>query len=178
MYTPIARWLLSNQLVEQLCAIVLAAITLFMFGNVVMRYAFNAPIAWGDELIQFAFIWLVFLGAVAAIKSDSHYSLTLLIDNVPRPVALLLGVLGDLAVIAICAAFAWYGLKLIQLFSFQTSPSLELPMGVVFASLPLSSVLMIVVRMVKMIERVRVNLFGRRPVQEKPPTDVDLVHEV
>lgn len=177
MYTPVARWLLSNQLVERLCAVALAAITLFMFSNVVLRYGFNAPIAWGDELTQFAFIWLVFLGAVAAMKTDSHYSLTMLIDNVPRPIAVLLGVLGDLAVIAICSAFAWYGFKLIQLFSFQTSPSLELPMGVVYASLPVSAVLMIVVRMVKMVERVRVNLLGRRPVHEKPRADIDLAHE-
>jgi TRAP-type C4-dicarboxylate transport system permease small subunit len=178
MYAVIARWLLSNQLVERLCAIGLAAITMFMFGNVVLRYAFNAPIAWGDELTQFAFIWLVFLGAVAAMKTDSHYSLTLLIDNVPRPLAVLLGVLGDLTVIAICSAFAWYGLKLMQLFSFQTSPSLELPMSVIYASLPLSSLLMIIVRIVKMVERVRVNLLGGKPAQEQAPAHAELVREV
>jgi TRAP-type C4-dicarboxylate transport system permease small subunit len=178
MYAVVARWLLSNQLVERLCAVGLAAITLFMFSNVVLRYGFNAPIAWGDELTQFAFIWLVFLGAVAAMKTDSHYSLTLLIDNAPRPIAALLCVIGDLAVIAICAAFAWHGFKLIQLFSFQTSPSLELPISVVYASLPLSSVLMIIVRAVKLVEHVRVRLLGRRPVQEKTPAEVELIHEI
>jgi TRAP-type transport system small permease protein len=178
MYAVVARWLLSNQLVERLCAVLLAAITIFMFGNVVLRYAFNAPIAWGDELTQFAFIWLVFLGAVAAMKTDAHYSLTLLIDLVPRPIAVLLGVMGDLAVIAICSAFAWYGLRVIQLFSFQTSPSLELPMSVVYASLPLSAVLMILIRAVKMVERVRVNLLGGKPLQEQTSSHTGLMHEV
>jgi TRAP-type C4-dicarboxylate transport system permease small subunit len=164
MYRSLARWILVNQCVEHLAALVLTAITLFMFGNVVLRYAFNAPIAWGDEVMQFAFIWLVFIGAVAAMKSGSHFSVTFLLDQLPRPIAAVIEVMGDLTVIAICAILTWYGLQVTMLFSFQLSPSLEIPMTFVNASLPLASLLMLVVRAVQMVERVRVDLLGNAPL--------------
>jgi TRAP-type C4-dicarboxylate transport system permease small subunit len=169
MYRSLARWILMNLYVERLAALVLTAITLFMFVNVVLRYAFNAPIAWGDEVMQFAFIWFVFIGAVAAMKSGSHFSVTLLLDQLPRPIAAVIKVTGDLAVIAICATFIWYGLQVTMLFSFQLSPSLEIPMTFVNASLPLASLLMLVVRAVQMVERVRVDLLGNAPLSTATP---------
>jgi TRAP-type C4-dicarboxylate transport system permease small subunit len=173
MYRSLARWILVNLCIEHLAALVLAAITLFVFGNVVLRYVFNAPIAWGDEATQFVFIWLIFIGAVAAMKSGSHYSVTFLVDQLPRPIAILIEIMSDLAVIAICATLAWYGLKVTMLFSFQLSPSLEIPMTVVNSSLPLASLLMLVVRTIQMVERVRVGLFGNAPLTAAEPR-VDL----
>lgn len=174
MYRSLARWVLANLLVEHLAALVLAAITTFMFGNVVLRYAFNAPIAWGDEAMQFAFIWLIFIGAVAAMKSGSHYSVTVLVDRLPSPFAAVIEIIADLAVIAICAMLTWYGIKVTMLFSFQLSPSLEIPMAIVNLSLPLASFLMIVVRVVQMIERVRVDLLGNVPLRvPEPKADIE-----
>lgn len=173
MYRSLARWILVNLYVEHLAAIVLAAITIFMFGNVVLRYAFNAPVAWGDEAMQFAFIWLIFIGAVAAMKSGSHYSVTVLVDRLPRTFAAVIEIMGDLAVIAICAMLTWFGIKVTMLFSFQLSPSLEIPMAIVNSSLPLASFLMIIVRVVQMAERFRVGLLGYAPLSGTEPK-VDL----
>jgi TRAP-type C4-dicarboxylate transport system permease small subunit len=39
---------------------------------VVMRYAFNDPLTWGEELVVGLFTWMVFIGAAAAIRSQMH----------------------------------------------------------------------------------------------------------
>ena len=42
----------------------LVLMSLATFGNVVARYFFNNPIEWAEEFSRYAFIWIVFLGAV------------------------------------------------------------------------------------------------------------------
>lgn len=170
MYAVIARWTLTNQWIERLAALGLGAVTAFMFVNVVLRYLFNAPISWGDELVQFTFIWLVFLGAVAAMKSNSHYAVETLMEVLPKVPAVAVGVLTDVAVIVICGVLAWYGYRIMMLFSFQSSPSLELPMVIVNSSLPLAALLMGVVRGAQMIERIRVDLLGGMPLARHVPS--------
>lgn len=156
--------MLTSQSVERLAATILGGVAVFMFVNVVLRYLFNAPIASGDEIVQFAFIWLVFLGAVAAMKTNSHYAVETLVEALPKVAGTIVGVLTDLMVIAICGVLAWHGYRIMMLFSFQNSPSLELPMVIVNASLPLAALLMIVIRSVQMIERVRVDLLDGTPL--------------
>jgi TRAP-type C4-dicarboxylate transport system permease small subunit len=39
---------------------------------VVLRYVFNDPLTWGEELIVGLFTWMVFVGAAAAVRSQMH----------------------------------------------------------------------------------------------------------
>jgi TRAP-type C4-dicarboxylate transport system permease small subunit len=39
---------------------------------VAMRYVFNNPLTWGEELIVALLTWMVFLGAGAAVRSQMH----------------------------------------------------------------------------------------------------------
>jgi TRAP-type transport system small permease protein len=39
---------------------------------VILRYVFNDPLVWGEELIVALLTWMVFLGAAAAVRSQMH----------------------------------------------------------------------------------------------------------
>jgi TRAP-type C4-dicarboxylate transport system permease small subunit len=47
-------------------------IALLVVIAVVMRYVFNNPLTWGEELIVALLTWMVFLGAAAAVRSQMH----------------------------------------------------------------------------------------------------------
>lgn len=53
---------------------------------VVMRYAFNSPLTWGEELIVALLTWMVFLGAAAAVRSQMHIRIDVLgpVFRMPR----------------------------------------------------------------------------------------------
>ena len=53
---------------ESLIALILGAMTLLTFANVIARYVFNSNILWALELTVFLFAWLVLLGASYAVK--------------------------------------------------------------------------------------------------------------
>lgn len=54
-----------------------------VFGNVVLRYVFNEGIVWSEELARFMFIWLIFLGAIGALKDNEHLGVDMLVKNLP-----------------------------------------------------------------------------------------------
>lgn len=57
---------------EVLIVASLALMGILVFGNVVLRYAFNSGIAVSEELSRLLFVWLIFLGAVLASARHSH----------------------------------------------------------------------------------------------------------
>ena len=64
-----------------LIAAMLAAMVLLVFGNVFMRYALNSGFTLSEELSRWLFVWLTFLGAVVALRSNGHLGTDMLIGK-------------------------------------------------------------------------------------------------
>ena len=64
-------------------ALLLAAMVVLVFGNVILRYAFNQGITSSEELSRVFFIWLTFLGAVVAMREHGHLGVDSLIKRLP-----------------------------------------------------------------------------------------------
>jgi TRAP-type C4-dicarboxylate transport system permease small subunit len=69
-----------------LIAVFLAAMTVLVFGNVFLRYAFNSGITVSEELSRWLFVWLVFLGAIVGMREHAHLGMDTLIRPIPAPV--------------------------------------------------------------------------------------------
>ncbi|MBL0727242.1 TRAP transporter small permease [Piscinibacter sp. HJYY11] len=54
-----------------------------VFGNVVLRYAFNSGIAVSEEVARWLFVWLCFMGAVVALKEGGHLGTDMLVSRLP-----------------------------------------------------------------------------------------------
>ncbi len=61
-----------NSIEENLIAIILGAMTLITFANVVARKGFNSNILWALETTVFLFAWLVLLGVSYSVKTGGH----------------------------------------------------------------------------------------------------------
>lgn len=51
--------------------------------QVVLRYAFNAPLVWTDEAAQYLFVWVSFLGWTMATRKRIHIGIGVVIDRLP-----------------------------------------------------------------------------------------------
>ena len=72
------------RLAELTLVIMLSAMVIMVFGNVVLRYGFNDSIISSEELSRFLFIWITFLGAIVAMRENAHLGL----DSVVRKLGL------------------------------------------------------------------------------------------
>ncbi len=72
------------RLAELALVLLLTAMVVMVFGNVVLRYGFNDSIIYSEELSRFFFIWITFLGAVVTMRDNAHLGL----DSVVRKLSL------------------------------------------------------------------------------------------
>ena len=59
----------------------LAAMVVLVFGNVVLRYAFNSGIAVSEELSRWLFVWLTFMGGVVGLRQHTHLGTDMLVGR-------------------------------------------------------------------------------------------------
>jgi TRAP-type C4-dicarboxylate transport system permease small subunit len=75
----------AERIVEALMALDLALIVFLVFSNVVARYGFGSGFAGAEEVSRLLFVWLVFLGAILALRRKAHLGVELLQARLPRP---------------------------------------------------------------------------------------------
>lgn len=93
--------------VEYLMALALAIMVALVFGNVVMRYLFNSGFAAAEELARLMFVWLIFLGAILALRHHGHLGVDMLQAKLPRPLRRACAVLSHLLMLYALWLFAY-----------------------------------------------------------------------
>lgn len=84
-YTPsssLGRFI--NGIEETLLAVLLGAMTLLTFVNVVLRYGFNSSLIWGLEVVLILFAWLVLLGIAYGFKITAHLGVDAVTNLLPN----------------------------------------------------------------------------------------------
>lgn len=69
--------------INLLIALALAVMVAMVFGNVVLRYAFNSGIAISEEVSRWLFVWITFLGAIVAVRERGHLGTDFLLARLP-----------------------------------------------------------------------------------------------
>ena len=67
--------------VTRVAYVLLACAVSLMTVQVILRFGFNAPQAWAEEVDRYLFIWSVYLGAVIALMKGTHIRVTFVTDK-------------------------------------------------------------------------------------------------
>ncbi len=116
------KWL-DKHLEEVLCSACLTLVASCIMYQVVLRYVFNSASAWAEELAVYGMIFAVYFGAALGAKERAHIRITLLVNALPRPLAIASVVLADIL---------WVGFVIFMIW--QTSLYTKLLFEVVFVS--------------------------------------------
>lgn len=68
---------------EVLVVVCMVAMVAMVFGNVVLRYGFNSGITASDEMARYCFIWLIYIGAMVAMREGGHLGVDTLVKRLP-----------------------------------------------------------------------------------------------
>lgn len=122
----------------------LAAMSIVVFSNVVLRYVTNFSIVWAEELARYLMIWMTFLGAGLVLRFGGHVSIDSLHHILSRRGAQFLRIGLALLMIVFFAAMAWQGYDYMKRAQYQTTPALRIPFSYVYAVFPIGFGLLIV----------------------------------
>jgi TRAP-type C4-dicarboxylate transport system permease small subunit len=90
---------------EAVMVALLAGMVAMVFGNVVLRYAFNSGILVSEELSRYFFVWLTFIGAIVAMREGAHLGVEAMVQRFGRGGRIACLVLSDVLILACCAVF-------------------------------------------------------------------------
>jgi TRAP-type transport system small permease protein len=122
---------------------ILAAMTGVVFLQVVLRYAFRSGVEGLDEVPRYLFVWLVMIGAAAAMERGEHTALVYFRDRLGPTGRALLGVVTTALAMVLFLSMIRSSLVLVPNANLQTSPGLALPLGYVYAAVPVGAALIL-----------------------------------
>jgi len=132
-----------------------AVLTVAVFAQVVARYAFNQPPTWTEELARFCQVWIVLLASSICVRKGSHLAVDYLgpalRPGVRRAVAVFTGSL----IAVYSAVVVIWGVRLMMIGWVQTSPAMQLNMGLVYLVFPIAGGLMLVESILATVGRAR-----------------------
>jgi TRAP-type transport system small permease protein len=123
--------------------LILAIMAGAVFLQVVLRFLGWAAIDGLDEVPRYLFVWLVMIGAAAAMQRSEHTVLDYFINRLGRRARALVVALTNAVGIALFAYMIWLSLVLVPNAQLQVSAGLGLPLGFVYAAIPVGSALVI-----------------------------------
>ena len=126
-----------------LAGLILAIMAGAVFLQVILRYVGWAGIDGLDEMPRYLFVWLVMLGAAAAMHRGEHTLLGYFRDRFGRRGRALAIIVANVAGIALFVYFIKLSFILVPNAHLQTSAGLGLPLGYVYAAVPVGAALII-----------------------------------
>ena len=159
----LARVLAAISAVAMVGAILAMAASVFI--QVVLRSVFDTTWLPLDDLVVYGFTVVVFTGTALVFRSNSHLATPVLLDVLPRRVQNAGRWLIDLLCLAFLAMLLVYGVQYARDGMHQFSPLLHLPVGYIYAAIPLCGFAGIVF----ILDRRLAELPSRRPPHEDIP---------
>lgn len=134
-FMAINRWLLIG---------ILAAMSVIIFANVALRYLTSDSIVWAEEVARYLMMWLTFIGCGPVLRYGGHIAVENLQDMMPKAAAQVLRAVIALLLLGFFAFFVWFGIEYMDRTQYQQTPTTQISMAYIYASLPVGAAIAIV----------------------------------
>ncbi|MCX7779448.1 MAG: TRAP transporter small permease [Negativicutes bacterium] len=131
---------LVEKLFSAVMAVFLALMGIFIFGNVFLRYFFNSGITWAEEMSRFLFVWIVFMGAIGALKDNNHLGFTSLVQKLPPLPKKICFIISNLLVLSCLGIFLEGSIMMTSMTTDTLSPATGLPLAFMYGIGIISSI--------------------------------------
>jgi TRAP-type C4-dicarboxylate transport system permease small subunit len=123
--------------------VLLAAMAIIIFANVVLRYTTSQSIEWAEEVARYLMVWLTFLGAGPVLRYGGHIAVENLQDSVPTVWAQALRAVIALLLFSFFAFIVYAGVVYVNRAQYQMTPTTQISMSWVYAAMPVGGVLLL-----------------------------------
>lgn len=119
----------------------LALMTLFAFGQVIARYAFNAAMSWPEEACSYLFLCVSYVGMTLCVENNSHLRIDILLKYMPERYQRILNIIAELGDILFSLILTFLGAYMAwDIWDMhQMTVSFYLPVWMVVAVIPITA---------------------------------------
>ncbi|NJO34072.1 MAG: TRAP transporter small permease [Rhodospirillales bacterium] len=140
---PPTAWARFYDLLGHAGGLILAIMTAAVFVQVVLRFLGRSGIDGLEEVPRYLFVWLVMIGAAAAMWRNEHTILDYFVNLLGLRMRALVIAFTNAVSVLLFVYLIKLSFTLVPNAQFQTSPGLGLPLGYVFLAIPIGAALII-----------------------------------
>lgn len=126
------------------CAALIALIYV-TFSNVILRYFFNSPYQWGEEVQMILIVWLIWFGGSAAFRTGNQICVDMILGLLPKQVQKVV----NICIYILCVAALLFMMKQGITYCAQlaktnrVTETLHISRAAIYSCMPVSCALMI-----------------------------------
>ncbi|WP_109078851.1 TRAP transporter small permease [Aggregatibacter kilianii] len=143
-----------GKVIEVTVVLILSAMSILVFLNVVLRYGFNSSINVTEEVSRYMFVWLTFLAAVLAFNENQHVSVTMLTDKLSAAGRNMLGIFTDIAILFCCYLIVDGSWIQFQLNLANVAPISGLPQGITYLASVIAGIFIGILLLARLVSRI------------------------
>ncbi|WP_346232754.1 TRAP transporter small permease [Parafrigoribacterium mesophilum] len=128
--------------VDRFVVVACCALLFGLFAVVILavffRYVVNSSLLWGEELVRYMAIWLVFLGLSSAHRRNEHVSINSLLGHIPGITRPLARRIGEAVTLVFCLLVTWFGTQAAagNFANHQVSPAMQIGIAWIYLAIP------------------------------------------
>jgi TRAP-type C4-dicarboxylate transport system permease small subunit len=144
--------------IDKLCSailrITLVLLVVIITYQVIMRYVFNSPPTWTEEISLILMIYLGLLGGAWGVKQDIHLSIKMFVSKLPAKPKDIVNLFSLILIFVFSLFIIKYGFELMQLTQFQTLPATKIKVCYTYLALPLTGVFFLTFSVERMVDAI------------------------
>ena len=165
------------KLAEVTLVIMLSAMVIMVFGNVVLRYGFNDGIISSEELSRFLFIWITFLGAIVTFRDNGHLGLDSVVRKLSARGKKICFTISNALMLGCCVLMFYGTLKQHGINATTRSAVVEIPMSWVYGVGYITSVAIGLMILGKLVQLAKGNFKESDLIQVQDSEEVVTAHK-
>lgn len=164
-------------LIEWTIGALLAVMVALVFANAAGRYLLGIGVASSEEIARLAFVWMIFLGAVLAVRERTHVGVDMLVQRLPRPLRKLCLLICNLLILYALWLFAEGSWQQVIVGLNSTMPVTDISLATFAAAGLVASVAMGVLFLVDLVRLLTGRLSDAELVQVRETAEADEIKE-
>ena len=147
---------------ETFSSILLGAMVILIFLQIVFRFLLNLPLRWTEESARYAMIILIYLSACSGVKKEKHIRIEAIHNVLPKKIAFIYWLISNIIWFAFNLALIIYGVEMASFIysTGQVSPVLHIPMGLLYMVIPVCFAIMEIRIIQLVIDRLKKEKMG------------------
>jgi C4-dicarboxylate transporter DctQ subunit len=127
-----------------LMSVFMVVMVIAVFYQVVLRYVFNSPNIWAEELARYCLIYISLFASAVAIRRYSHIRIDFFVHSFPKKAQKFLDLFAYILMLIFLIFLFYYGVRITAQTGNQITGGLKLPISYIYASIPIGVFFMIV----------------------------------
>lgn len=145
---------------ETVSVVFLVCVLATVILQVFFRYVARIVVPWTEEAARYFCIWMVFMGAAAAVAQEAHIKITFLVERIPKLAKHLFSLLSYCVVFLFNIIIFFGSIQLVELNWGQEAVTFPISVGVLYLAITLSSATILILLILIIVDRVR-TILGR-----------------